>query len=348
MRVVRIRREGGFIEPQDDVVLQTGDQLRVSDTPLQLKMYEETLKAPLFAVEGVVDEDHPLADERQVLAEIAVVPGSALDRTNLGFVRFLNRHKLVVLALHRAGKTIMEASEEIRQVILRPGDVLLVQGPRAQIASLRHSTEFLVLDGSIDLPTTRKAPIAFATLAGVVTIAALGFVPIATAALFGGLVLLATRTLNINEAMSAVSTSVYFVIVASLALGQMLIATGATDFITAVFLWVTGGFGATGIIAALMLMLALLTNVVSNNAAAVIGTPIAIGIANSLGLPAEPFILAVLFGANMSFCTPMAYQTNLLVMTAANYTFGEFMKVGVPLVILMLVTLSWTLSEIYL
>ncbi|MBT3695935.1 MAG: SLC13 family permease, partial [Gammaproteobacteria bacterium] len=99
---------------------------------------------------------------------------------------------------------------------------------------------------------------------------------------------------------------------------------------------------------ALMLLLAILTNVVSNNAAAVIGTPIAIGIANYLQLPAEAFVLAVLFGANMSYATPMAYKTNLLVMSAGNYTFGDFVKVGLPLTLIMWITLSYLLSVIYL
>ena len=98
---------------------------------------------------------------------------------------------------------------------------------------------------------------------------------------------------------------------------------------------------------ALMLLLAILTNVVSNNAAAVIGTPIGLGIANQLGLPAEPFVLAVLFGANMSYATPMAYKTNLLVMSAGNYTFSEFVKVGVPLTLLMWMALTWLLAWLY-
>jgi len=135
--------------------------------------------------------------------------------------------------------------------------------------------------------------------------------------------------------------------VASLARGKALVATGATDFITSVFLAATAGASPTIIISALMALLAVLTNVISNNAAAVIGTPIAIGIALQLGLPAEPFVLAVLFGANMSYATPMAYKTNLLVMSAGNYTFFEFVKVGVPLTVLMWLTLTFVLSWMY-
>ena len=94
-------------------------------------------------------------------------------------------------------------------------------------------------------------------------------------------------------------------------------------------------------------MMAMLTNVVSNNAAAVIGTPIAIGIAQQLGQPPEPFVLAVMFGANMSFATPMAYQTNLLVMNAGNYSFSDFVRVGLPLIVIMWLALSFLLPWLY-
>jgi di/tricarboxylate transporter len=96
-----------------------------------------------------------------------------------------------------------------------------------------------------------------------------------------------------------------------------------------------------------MLLLAILTNVVSNNAAAVIGTPIAISIAQQLSLPPEPFVLAVLFGANMSYATPMAYKTNLLVMNAGGYRFSDFLRVGVPLTLIVWLVLSWLLPRIY-
>ena len=97
----------------------------------------------------------------------------------------------------------------------------------------------------------------------------------------------------------------------------------------------------------LMLLMAVLTNIVSNNAAAVIGTPIAVSIAMELGLPLEPFVLAVLFGANLSFVTPMAYKTNLLVMNAGGYTFGDFVRIGLPLTLIMWLALSWLLPSMY-
>ena len=348
MRVRRIRRGSTFILPLPDVVLKPGDQLRVTDTPQKLKALEERLKATLHGPGQPADEAQPLLAESQMLAEIAVVRGSPLDRANLRFARFIDRFQLIPLALHRAGREIWRPKQDIEDVSLRPGDILLVQGAQGQIAAAKRSTEFLVLDASIDLPSTRHAPVALAIIATVIALAATGVLPIAVSAVAGVAAMLLTRCLSVTAGLRAISPSVFFVIVASLALGRALIETGATQYLTELFLFLTLGASSTVVIGGLMLLLALLTNVVSNNAAAVIGTPIAFGIANQLGLPPEPFVLAVLFGANMSYATPMAYQTNLLVMSAGNYRFLDFVKVGLPLTALMLVTLTWALTELYL
>ena len=348
MKVVRIRRGDTIVMPLPDVELRAGDRLRVRDTPQNLKEYETALKAEMYNEEVRVDEDNPLSAENQTLAEVAVVQGSGLDRANLSYNRFLERYQLAVVALHRAGKDIWRPKEEIYEVILNPGDVLLVQGSRDQLKRLKQSTEFLVLDSTVELPRTEQATVALTILTLVVAIAATGLMPIAIAALAGCAAMLITRCLTIGAAIRAISPSVYFVVAASLALGMALQVTGATDYMTEVFLYLTADSGPFVVLSALMLLLAVLTNIVSNNAAAVIGTPIAIGIANALQLPPEPFVLAVLFGANMSYATPMAYKTNLLVMSAGNYTFSEFVKVGTPLTIIMWITLSWVLATLYL
>ena len=364
MQVQRILRDETVVMPLPDLILAQGDRLRIRDTPQNLKQYEEALEGVLFAetekkqsdafneapqaAETPVSDEHPLTAADQTLVEVAVVQGSNLDQTNLGETHFIQQHQLVVLALHRAGKDIWQASQEIQQVILRPGDVLLLQGAKNQVSQLKSSTEFLVLDGSITLPKTDKAPIALTIIISVVVLAGSGLLPIAVAALTGTAAMLLTRCLSTGAAIRAVSPSVYFVVAASLALGMALQKTGATIYLTEVFLFVTQGASPSIILSALMLLLAILTNVVSNNAAAVIGTPIAIGIANHLQLPPEAFVLAVLFGANMSYATPMAYKTNLLVMSAGNYTFGDFVKVGLPLTLIMWVTLSYLLSVLYL
>jgi di/tricarboxylate transporter len=137
------------------------------------------------------------------------------------------------------------------------------------------------------------------------------------------------------------------IVVASLAMGAALLKTGGAEYLAQVFVAIVAGAPPSVILSGLILLMALLTNIVSNNAAAVIGTPIAISMANQLNLPAEAFVLAVLFGANMSYATPMAYKTNLLVMSAGGYTFGDFLRVGIPLTVIMWLVFSWVLPWRY-
>jgi di/tricarboxylate transporter len=347
LQVIRIRRGETVITPLPDVVLKAGDRLRVRNTPQKLKDFEAVLEAQLFSDDQRVDEEHPLSAENQVVVEIAVVQGSNLDRRNLAYARFIERYQLAILAMHRAGQDVLKPGQDIENVDLQAGDVLLAQGAKEQISKIKQSTEFLVLDGSIELPSTEKANTALFILAAVVVAAATGILPIAISALVGVCAMLFTRCLGAGAAIRAISPSVYFVVVVSLALGMALQETGATAYVTQVFLALTASSGPVFVMSALMALLAVMTNVISNNAAAVIGTPIGVGVAASLNLPAEPFVLAVLFGANMSYATPMAYKTNLLVMSAGNYTFLDFVKVGVPLTVLMWITLTLVLSKMY-
>ncbi len=348
MKVVRIRRKNTILMPLPDVELRDGDRLRVQDSPSNLIAYADSLQATMVSEDQeVISEANPLEAEGQSIAEIAVVQGSSLDKTSLRYAQVLLRYQLTVLALHRAGEEIWRPREELHDVILRPGDVLLVQGPSTQVTALKQDGQFLVLDATIDLPQTRRAPLALGVLITVILTAAFGIVPIAISAVAGAVFMVITGCLNMASALRSVSPSVYFVVVASLALGQALITTGATGYVTSVFVGVTVDASPTVVLSLLMLMLAILTNVVSNNAAAVIGTPIAVGIATQLNQPAEPFVLAVLFGANMSYATPMAYQTNLLVMSAGNYRFSDFVRVGLPLTIIMWLTLTFLLSALY-
>jgi len=348
LKVVRIRRKNTILMPLPDVELREGDRLRVQDSPSNLMAYADALQATMVSEDQeVISEINPLEAEGQSIAEIAVVQGSSLDKTSLRYAQVLLRYQLTVLALHRAGEEIWRPREELHDVMLQPGDVLLVQGPSTRVAELKQDAQFLVLDATIDLPQTSRAPLALGVLITVIATAAFGIVPIAISSVAGAVFMVISGCLNMSSALRSVSPSVYFVVVASLALGQALITTGATSYVTSVFVVATTGFTPTVVMSLLMLLLAILTNVVSNNAAAVIGTPIAVGIATQLNLPAEPFVLAVLFGANMSYATPMAYQTNLLVMSAGNYRFSDFVRVGLPLTVLMWLTLTFLLSALY-
>jgi di/tricarboxylate transporter len=159
--------------------------------------------------------------------------------------------------------------------------------------------------------------------------------------------MLITRCLTWRHASMALSTQVILIVVASLALGSALLKTGGAEYLAQVFVAITSGASPAVILSGLMLLMAILTNIVSNNAAAVIGTPIAISIAQQLQVDPEPFVIAVLFGANMSYATPMAYKTNLLVMNAGGYQFMDFVRVGVPLTIIVWLGFSLLLPIIY-
>ncbi|MBA6341718.1 SLC13 family permease [Colwellia sp. MB02u-10] len=340
--------ENRNIIPLPDTLLVVGDRLKVHDYPDRLKEYETVLGATLFSGLHKVDDEHPLKAEKQTLAEIVIIAGSGLEGRTLQQANFIRKHAITVVALHRAGKAMEIGANGIGNSRLQIGDVLLVQGETEQISLLKSQPGLLIIDGAESLPQTKKAPLALGTLLAVVVSSALGILPIEISSVCGVLILLVTKCLDWQEAASALSTQVILIVAASLALGSAMMITGGAEYIAQVFVALSFGLPPGGVLAALMLLLAILTNIVSNNAAAVIGTPIAISVASQLNLSPEPFILAVLFGANLSYATPMAYKTNLLVMNAGGYKFSDFMRIGIPLILLMWVTLSLLLNWLYL
>jgi di/tricarboxylate transporter len=325
------RGRGVFINPLPDVVLKAGDRVTTSDTQANLREFARLLGGTLFSGDQAVDAEHPLSAEGQQIAEVAITPASRLNGVRIGNARLRANHGLRLLALDRYEESQERKSPGLDEVRLRSGDVLLVQSTPENLRELKETADFLVLDGSIQLPSTRKAPLALIIMLVVVALAALDIMPIEISAVLGMAALLLTGCLNWKDAMSALSTQVILIIVASLAMGAALMKTGGADYLAKLFVYITFGAPPAMALGGLMLMMGILTNIVSNNAAAVIGTPIAIGIAQRLGLPLEPFVLAVLFGANLSFATPMAYQTNILLMNAGGYKFGDFVRIGVPL-----------------
>lgn len=351
MRIDRIQRgESLFLAKLPSLVLQPGDRMFVKDSPENLKHYETELGTTLFSAsddEHPVDEQTPLTAEGQQLAEVVVTRGSPLHQRNLAAARFSGSYGLLPLAIHRARAPSSQVTGDISQIRLRAGDVLLVQGTRAAIDRLKASGSMLVLDGTMDLPHTRRANTALAIMGFVVLAAATGQLPISISALIGVGLMLATNCLNWRDAASALSTPVIMIIVASLALGKALIATGMADYLAYGFVHLVADMSVPVIISMFILIMCLLTNVVSNNAAAVIGTPIAVAIAAQLDANPEPFILAVLFGANMSFATPFGYQTNLLILSAGGYKFSDFLRVGIPLTIIMWLGFTIILPLLY-
>jgi len=340
-----VRDEHLHIAPLPDVLIKAGDRLEIIATAGMLREYEALLGARL---QMGPDSSGPEPAGDLQLAEVVVTGGSVLRGVKVVDARLKARFGLDLLAVHCSGGGILSAgAAELGQTRLQASDVLLVQGRSEDLGALKAGSELLVLDSTADLPRSSRAPLALSIMAGIVLLAAFGIMPIAVSAMLGCMVLIGTGCIKWQQANRALSGQVILIIVASLALGSALMKTGGAEYLAQVFLYVTSSLSPTWVLALLMLLMAILTNIVSNNAAAVIGTPIAISIAQELGLPLEPFVLAVLFGANLSFVTPMAYKTNLLVMNAGGYKFNDFVRVGTPLMLLMWVALTAVLVYAY-
>ncbi len=353
MRVDRIRRNPSlFVAKLPSVRLQPGDRLYVKDTPDNLKEYERELGATLHNLGGKEQapgpDDQPPADvAAQQLAEVVVTRGSPLHHRTLADSRFAQSSGLLPLALHRARMPASRLTSEIGSIRLRAGDVLLVQGSRSAIDALKASGSMLVLDGTTSLPHTHRATRALVIMGFVILTAAFGLLPISVSALVGVGLMLVSNCLNWRDVTDALSRPVILIIVASLGLGTALMQTGMAYYLAHEFVAITGALPIPFVLSAFMLIMTVLTNVVSNNAAAVIGTPIAISIAQQLNADPMPFVLAVLFGANMSYATPIGYQTNLLILSAGGYKFSDFLRVGIPLTVIMWLGFSVVLPALY-
>jgi di/tricarboxylate transporter len=359
MQVVRIQRGSTFLMHFPSLTLRAGDRLFVRDTPANIKEFEQALKIELrkAATPGrdeaevqraAASEPGEKKDDEghEQLAEVVVTDDSDLAGRSVREARFYDRYGLTVIALHRPPRGEI-LQKELADTRLQSGDVLLVQGPVDQIARMKGDPAILVLDGRLDLPHTSKAPFALVIMFAVVAAAGLGLMPIYVGAVLGVVALLLTRTVPVKNLGRALKADVILLIAASLALGKAVTDTGVAQAIGSVVASYAVALPPSLTLAILMVIMAFMTNFVSNSAAAAVGTPLAAYVARQLGLPAEPFVLAVLFGCNLSFATPMGYQTNVLIMGPANYRFSDYLKVGVPLVALLTVVLSYALSAAY-
>ncbi|MEX0709276.1 MAG: SLC13 family permease [Woeseia sp.] len=351
MQLERIERGNDlFIARLPTTVFREGDRLYVRGQSWQLKEFETVLGAPLRQSDMPTSEaEKRWLEEKsqQRLAEIVITSASSLNGQTLRQSALLEQFGLSPIAVHAPKSRAGDPSDEmhkLEQMKLRLGDVLLVQGDPAGIRALKRSGQVLVLDGAVDLPHTSKALPAGAIMTGVIVVAATGLLPIMVSALLGVVLCIATRCIRWIQVRSAIDANLVLMIVTALALGEALMGTGATVWLANLFVSVAGDLSPGMVIALLMLTAALMTEVVTNNATAVLMTPIAFAIADGMGLDARPLVLAVMFGANMSYLTPIGYQTNVMVMNAGGYRFTDFVRLGLPLQIIMWMMLSWLLA----
>ncbi len=353
VQLVGLRRGSRTLSPLPSRRLQVGDRLVIRETALRLKELERQLGAVLHAVVPPEDDEptDPAPAEpalpAAVVAQMIVTAGSPLEGRSVRQERLAERFGFIVVGVRNTAQRVSWQREGLADRLVSTGDVLLVQGDAAAMRKAQRDGLGLLLDERFAVPRQDKAAIAIVVMAAVVLLAATKTLPIEIAALGGALALLLTRCLSWEDITQSLSAKVVLLVAASLALGDGLAITGATDWLAQGLAARASALSPAWLAALLMALMGLVTNFVSNNAAAAIGTPLAVSLAQALGVPPEPFVLAVLFGCNLCYLTPMGYQTNLLVMNAGGYRFADFLRVGTPLFVIMWAALSALLAWRY-
>ncbi|WP_374530659.1 SLC13 family permease [Novosphingobium sp.] len=277
------------------------------------------------------------AKQDLVQIEMTIAPDSRLIGLTL---QTAGLEDIAVLGVHQARRPFHETRPAHAEAPLREGDVLLVLATVSSAQGFAQRDGLLILEGGREMPRSGKAALALAIMAGSVGLASIGLLPIAISALGGAVLMLATGCVKFERVGRALSAQVIVLVAASIALGKLVLVTGAAEWLGQLLALGLQYLPAAGVLAAIMLFVTVLTNFASNATAAAVGTPIAFSMAKTLGLPAEPLVLAVLFGCNLCYATPVAYQTNMMIMSEGDYAFRDYVRTGLPLVGLMIVTLS--------
>jgi di/tricarboxylate transporter len=327
-----------LLPPFDDHTLKAGDTLFIAATRREigdaLALKEHPLRQHLLRqVPGAEDGDEDL-----MLAELVIAPGSRITGRAIGQTGFTHTTDCLIIGLQRRSRMLRHEMSDVRLVA---GDVLLVMGQQSAIEGLRHNRDTLLLQWSArELPRFEKAGLARLIFIATVLAAVFNVVPIVVAALVGAVAMVMSGVLNVRQATRGFDLRIYVVVTAALAMAQAMLVTGGAGFVADHFLALFEGAAPAVILSAFFLLCAVITNILSNNATAVLFTPLAISLSTTLNVDPMAFILAVIFAANCSFATPIAYQTNLLVMTPGNFRFTDFMRAGIPLIVLLWLTYS--------
>ena len=261
--------------------------------------------------------------------EVLITPSATLVGRSLGQLRLRRRYGVYPLAVHRQNENI---GRQLDDVVIRVGDTLLLEGAAEDIARLASDAGLV----NVSTPSERAyrrthAPVALVALAAVVLLAALGVAPILALAAVAVAGVFVTRCIDADEAFAAIDVRLLALIFAMLSIGAALEHTGAISLIVDLLSPTLSTLPPWAIVWAVYLLTSVLTEMVSNNAVAVVVTPLAIGLGTSLGLDPRPLVIAVMIAASAAFSTPIGYQTNMLVYGPGGYKFTDFLKVGLPL-----------------
>ena len=321
MRLIDVVRRGESLRRNlNGVELERGDRviLRTKMTELLSLQENKSLRR--------VDQ---LSAVETTTVEVLITPGCKMVARRLADLRLRRHYGVYALAVHRRNQNLISKMDDI---IVQVGDTLLLEGAPSDIQRLADDLNLLDVSKPKERAYRREhAPIAVGTMVGIVALSALGVAPILMFAIIGMAIVFVTRCIDTEEAYSFIDGRLFSLIFAMLGIGVALQHSGAVEMIVMalapVLKWLPGIFAVW----ALYLLTSVLTEMVSNNAVAVVITPIAIGLADALGYDARPFVVAVMVAASASFATPIGYQTNTLIYGPGGYRFTDFMKIGIPL-----------------
>ena len=337
--VLEVHRGDTVVEPTPSTILLKGDVLLVH---APLKTIQQIRSSPTLRLrsEGKLDHSYLLGSGMR-LVEAVVPPGSPLVGRTLQHYSFRNRFGLTALALYHRREVILA---RVGKVALRVGDVLLLYGPRTRLKQLADSTEVLtVVQIHPSRPRRRLGPLAVGILAATVIAASFQIIPVMHAMLAGAALMLLTGCIGTREAFRAVDRKTIFLLAGMISLGLSMERTGVAMWFADHVMVIAAQFGPRFLLATTYLVTALLTEVLTNNACAVVMTPVAIATAAALDLDATPFLFAVAYGASASFLSPLGYQTNLFVYGAGGFRFTDFFRSGWPLSLWSLIAVTWLL-----
>lgn len=341
IRLIEIVRDGValYIEPEK-IRLKAGDRVILACRPQGIAATRGAAGIDLIAELKLGLEQ--IAAHEGSLVEGVVNPHSGIVGRTVREVNFRQRFRMIVLAVHRKGRNVRERLDTLS---LEAGDILLMMGTDPAIDALRNGHDLVLFDRA-RVPATslhKKMPVVLGVIAAVVATSALNWVPIEVGALAGCVIICLAGCLKPNEAYASVEWNILFLIYGMLAAGLALEQTGAASWlaghvVAGVQAVVPPEHKALFVLAALYLVTTILTELLSNNAVAALMVPVAIGIAAQLGVNMQPFVMVVMFAASAAFATPIGYQTNTYVYGVGGYRFSDFLKIGIPLNCLCLVT----------
>ena len=323
-------------------ILEEGDILVVSISREQLT---NILSQKIGSIETFEKDDQNDSQKNQIITEVMVTPSSSLVGNTIENVSFRYRYNCFVIGLQRKSKII---TSHMSELALEPGDTLLIQGEKESIKALRTQSDLLPMEwATSEISSKDISKKSIYIFLSVIFLGAFEILPLVVAALMGVVFMIMFQVLSIRQVIRSVDNNLLLLIVTSLALGSVIQITGTANFLSQSLINFLGESSPLVLLLCFYMLVSITTNFISNNACAVLFTPIAIDIAEKISVDPKIFAIALIFAVNTSFVTPLAYQTNLLVMGPGHYKFIDYVKFGFPLTVLCWVVFFITFPLFY-